>query len=225
VTRRHIAPFLWSRGIRRIDELILSHADLDHFNGVPQLAERFAIGRVICTPTFAERNMAAVQKTVSVLETRRIPMQIVHAGKRWEDDGVSFEVLHPPHIGPPGKENVRSLVLHVMYADWSMLLTGDLEEEGLEQVLARPPPRIDVLMAPHHGSDKSNVPALAKWARAKLVASCQATPPGERSNVKMYEKAGAKFLGTWPHGSITIRPGDRQAPVETYRTKLMLRPF
>ena len=51
VTRRHIAPFLWSRGIRRIDDLILSHADLDHFNGVPQLAERFAIGRVICTPS------------------------------------------------------------------------------------------------------------------------------------------------------------------------------
>ena len=42
---RSIAPFLWSRGIRRIDDLILSHADLDHFNGVKDLAERFAIGR------------------------------------------------------------------------------------------------------------------------------------------------------------------------------------
>ena len=225
VTRRHIAPFLWSRGIRRIDELILSHADLDHFNGVPQLAERFAVGRVICTPTFAERSLAAMEQTMAALETRGIPMQIVHTGKRWEADGVSLKVLHPPLIGPPGKENVRSLVLHVKYGDWSMLLTGDLEEAGLTQVLALPPPRIDVLMAPHHGSDKSNVPELAAWAKPKLVVSCQTAPVNERLNVKMYEKAGAKFLGTWPHGSITIRATDRQTPVETYRTKLTFAPF
>ena len=35
VTRRQIAPFLWSRHIRRVDEVFLSHADLDHFNGMP----------------------------------------------------------------------------------------------------------------------------------------------------------------------------------------------
>jgi competence protein ComEC len=248
VTRRHIAPLLWSRGIRRIDELILSHADLDHFNGVPQLAERFAIGRVLCTPTFAERNMAAVQKTVEVLQTHGIPMQIVHTGKHWEEDGIAFRVLHPPLVGPAGKENVRSLVLLVTTLEepgargkererWSMLLTGDLEEAGLEQVLMQRPPRIDVLMAPHHGSDKSNIPELAKWAKPRLVVSCQAAPPGgERLNVKMYEKAGAKFLGTWPHGSITIRTpagdvrrarGEEEggASVETFRTKLLLRPF
>src|SRR5260370_1267193 len=33
VTRRQIAPFLLSRGIRRIDEPFLSHADLDPFHG------------------------------------------------------------------------------------------------------------------------------------------------------------------------------------------------
>ena len=38
VTRRHIAPYLWSRGIRRIDELLVSHGDLDHFNGIPALS-------------------------------------------------------------------------------------------------------------------------------------------------------------------------------------------
>jgi competence protein ComEC len=35
VTRRNIAPFLWSQGITRIDEVFLSHADLDHYNGLP----------------------------------------------------------------------------------------------------------------------------------------------------------------------------------------------
>jgi competence protein ComEC len=225
VTRRHIAPFLWSRGIRRIDEMIQSHADLDHINGVPQLAERLAIGRVVCTPTFAERSLPAVQKTLAALESRGIDMEIVHAGQRWEADGVSFAVLHPPAVGPKGKENVRSLVLHVTHADFSMLLTGDLEDAGLRDVLKLPAPSIDVLMAPHHGSDTSNIPDLARWAKPKLVVSCQTFPTSERLSVKMYEKAGAKYLGTWPHGAVTIRPEDRTAPVETYRTRLTLRPF
>src|SRR5262249_56481645 len=51
VTRRHIAPYLWSRGHRRIDELFLSHADLDHFNGVTALLERFAVGPITCAPS------------------------------------------------------------------------------------------------------------------------------------------------------------------------------
>jgi len=71
-------------------------------------------------------------------------------------------------------------------------------------------------MAPHHGSDKSNVPALAAWAKPKLIVSSQTEPVSERLSVKMYEQTGAKFLGTWPHGAITIRPG---VGVETYRTK------
>ena len=225
VTRRYIAPYLWSRGIRRIDALILSHADLDHFNGVPQLAERFTIGRVISTPTFAERGSQGMQSTLSALEARGLQIETVHAGRRWQDDGVSFEVLHPPSVGPPGKENARSLVLLVMHADWSMLLTGDLEEAGLERVLDLPARPIDVLMAPHHGSDRSNIPALAQWAKPKLVVSCQTTPTSERKSVRMYEKIGAKYLATWPHGAITIRPSDPEATVQSYRSKLRLKPF
>lgn len=224
VTRRHIAPFLWSRGIRRIDELILSHADLDHFNGVPQLADRFTIGRVVTTPSFAERSIAAVQKTLDAIDARGIPLDVVHAGRQWEHDGVSFEVLHPPPAGPAGKENARSLVVHVKHVGWSMLLTGDLEDAGLAQVLASPLRPVDVLMAPHHGSDRSNVPALAERTRPKLVVSSQAEPTSERVSVKMYEQLGATYLSTWPHGAITLRP-QSEVPVETYRTKLSLRPF
>src|SRR5205085_11054053 len=61
VTRRHIAPFLWSRGIRRLDEVFISHADLDHFNGLPDLLDYFTIGQVTCTPTFADRANAPVR--------------------------------------------------------------------------------------------------------------------------------------------------------------------
>jgi len=224
VTRRSIAPYLWSRGIRRIDLLLLSHADLDHFNGVPQLAERFAIGRAITTPTFAERGGKEMQRAIAALESLGVALEIAHRGQRLEVDGVSIEVLHPPAVGPDGIENVRSLVLHVTHGEWSMLLTGDLEDAGLAQVLQMPRRKVDVLMAPHHGSDRSNIPAFANWARPKLVVSSQSIPKGDRVSVPMYEKMGAKYLSTWPHGTITIRP-KADAQVETYRTKLAMRLF
>jgi competence protein ComEC len=180
---------------------------------------------VISTPTFGQRDLPGMRKTLSALESRGLAVEVVSTGKRWDEDGVSFEVLHPPTVGPAKNENARSLVLLVKHGDWSMLLTGDLEGEGLTRVLALPPPRIDVLMAPHHGSETSNNADLAKWARPKLVVSCQAEPKSERASVRMYEKMGAKFLGTWPHGAITIRPSQMDAAVETFRTKVVFGPF
>jgi beta-lactamase superfamily II metal-dependent hydrolase len=82
-----------------------------------------------------------------------------------------------------------------------------------------------VLMAPHHGSDRSNIRDLAKWAKPKLVVSSQTAPLNRRESVKMYQQTGAKFLATWPHGAITIRPGDAEAAVETFATKQRLKPF
>ena len=70
---------------------------------------------------------------------------------------------------------------------------------------------------------KSNISDLAKWAKPMLVVSSQTAPTSVRESVKMYEKLGATFLATWPNGAITLRPDDREAPVETYRTKRRLK--
>ena len=220
VTRRHIAPFLWRRGIRRVDDVIVSHADLDHFNGIPALLERFRVGRVICTPTFAQRTTPAVGHTLAELDRAGIPSAIVSRGERWQVDGVHFQVLHPPPTGPAGNENARSLVLRVTYRDLNLLLTGDLEDTGLTQVLELPAPPVDVLMAPHHGSERANVPALASWAAPRVVVSCQAMPRFEQQTAALYQRHGASFLATWRHGTVTVRHDGTNARVETFRTQI-----
>jgi competence protein ComEC len=218
VTRHKIAPFLWHRGIRRIDEVFLSHADLDHFNGLSALLDRFAVGQITCTPTFADRATPGVRHTLEVLDRRRIPLRTVRAGDRLEAGTVAMLVLHPPAAGPEGEENVRSLVLLVRHAGHSLLLTGDLEGLGLERVLALPPVPVDVLMAPHHGSRTANQPELAAWARPKLVVSCEGPPRGPTRAPEPYTAAGARFLGTWPHGAVTVRSHVSGLVVETFQT-------
>ena len=219
VTRRQIAPFLWSRGIRRIDEVFISHADLDHFNGLPSLLERFTIGQVTCTPTFSEKPTPGVRFTLEALQREKIPVRIVSAGDRLSAGPVEMEIIHPPAIGPEGNENTRSMVMLVRHAGHTILLTGDLEGAGLERVLAMDIPNIDVLMAPHHGSRASNTPRLAAWARPKLVVSCEGVPRGFIRAAEPYSESGARFLGTWPHGAVTLRSHTTGLVVETFRSR------
>jgi competence protein ComEC len=218
VTRRHIAPFLWQRGIRRIDEIFLSHADLDHFNGLPALLERFTIGQVSRTPTFPDKATAGVQLTLELLDKHKIPLRVLRTGDRLQAGDVAIDVLHPPPTGPDGNENTRSLVLLIHHAGHSLLLTGDLEGAGLERVLALPAPAVDVLMAPHHGSRVSNTPRLATWGRPAAVVSCEGPPRGGLRHPEPYTALGARFLGTWPHGAITIHSHPTGLVLETYQT-------
>jgi competence protein ComEC len=220
VTRRTVAPYLWYRGVRRIDELFLSHADLDHFNGVVELLERFDVGLITLTPSFSQKGLPGVQKTVAEINRLSVPIRIAQAGDRLTAGGVTLDVLHPPGAGPDGNENVRSLVLKLRYEGRTVLLTGDLEGPGLGRVLALPAEPVDVLMAPHHGSATANTPDLARWARPALVVSCQGRPSGARAKKPdPYAEVNAPVWGTWPHGAVTIRWEPAGLVAETYLTK------
>jgi competence protein ComEC len=221
VTRRQIAPYLWHRGIRRIDEVLLSHADLDHFNGLTLLLDRFAVGQVTCTPTFQDRQTPAVRRTLLELEKRDVPIRIVSAGQRLSAGDVILDVLHPPARGPEGNENARSLVLAIRYQGRTILLTGDLEGPGLERVLQLPNVTADVLMAPHHGNRAATAP-MAAWSDTKVIVSCNDAPRGKSRPVTSDDQS-LPWFGTWPHGAVTFRIRDGQIVLETYASQIRRR--
>jgi competence protein ComEC len=218
VTRRYIAPYLWSRGVRRIDELFLSHADLDHFNGVSDLLERFPVGQVTCTPSFAEKDLPGVRRTLAAIERHDIPTRIVQAGDLLTAGEIELEVLHPPRAGPDGNENVRSMVLLVRHQGHSILLTGDLEGEGQARVRSRRIEPVDVLMAPHHGSATANTSALAGWARPKLVVACDGKPRQKNNRGDPYAEIDAKVWVTGEQGAAIVRSGAGMLTAEAFRS-------
>jgi competence protein ComEC len=225
VTRRVVAPFLWSRRVRRIDELILTHADLDHFNGVPALLERFPVGRVTANPSFAAKDTPGVAELMRAVEAARVPTRVVRAGDRFSAGAVEFEGLHPPAAGPPGPENARSLVLRVRHAGHTILLTGDIDGEGRAMLLRGRPPAADVWQAPHHGGRLANPPELAVWARPAAVVAHNA--PGEAAAAAaVYREAGATFVGTWPAGAVTIESSSRGLHLHAYHAPraILIRP-
>jgi competence protein ComEC len=65
----------------------------------------------------------------------------------------------------------------------------------------------------------ANSPDLAAWARPRVVVSCQGPPRGPANVSEPYTARGARYLGTWPHGAITVRSHASGLVIETYLTR------
>ena len=106
-----IAGYLWSRGITRIDAVVLSHADVDHYNAMPGLLERFEIGVVYVSPLMfdpwaTDGQLDAPEFLRTTLEEVGIPIREIWMNDRLQvaNPEVAIEVLHPPRMGVAGRD-------------------------------------------------------------------------------------------------------------------------
>jgi competence protein ComEC len=214
VSRRKIAPFLWSKKITTIDKLLISHADLDHFNGLPFLLQSFNVRSVATTPSFSQKPTPGVALVNQLLGNPRANLELITKGKSWSSGGVDFEVLHPPQVGPSGNENTRSMVIEVGYKGFKMLLTGDLQSPGLEMVLQLPPRAVDVLMAPHHGSTKSLPSEFLNWCQPASVVI--GTQGDIYPSMPLPVNSLSNWMSTREEGAITLRFHKSGIAIETF---------
>jgi competence protein ComEC len=209
IGRRVVAPALWERGVNRIDTVVLSHADQDHYDGLPDLLDRFAVGEVRITPGFASDDNPMAVQLVSELKSRKVPVRLIVAPESWETAGARFTVWHPAEAWhPEASDNARSVVLDIEFLGRHLLLTGDLEQLGLETLLAtpEPDPAPEVILSPHHGGRSANPERLYRWARPRLVVVSQ-RPAASRSNdpLAFVESSEIPLLRTWREGAICMR--------------------
>ena len=204
-----IAGFLWSRGITRIDAMILSHADVDHYNAVPGLLDRFHVGAVYVSPLmfdwFGATGPADAPEVLrQAILAAGIKTNEVWSGDRLRIGDVMLELLHPPQDGVIGSDNANSIVIVVKYAGRRLLLPGDLETPGLEDVIAELPVDCDILMAPHHGSRRSDPPGFAAWSTPEW-AVVSGGADADATVAQSYEAVGAKVLNTGNLGAVEFR--------------------
>jgi competence protein ComEC len=202
---RPIAAYLWSRGIRRIETAIISHADADHFNALPGLMERFAVGQVCVSPFMFDSQAPAISALRQAIRASPTPVKILRRGDSWSLGGdVRARVRHPPAMAPSGSDNADSIVLQISGGGREILLTGDLEPPGLKRLLNQPALRCEGLMAPHHGSSHSDPAALAAWARPRWVVISDGHGRDTELTRRVYEAAGAKVAHTARDGAARI---------------------
>lgn len=222
VGERVVSPFLWSKGIRRVDIMVITHPHPDHFGGLAAVARNFRIGE------FWEASPAPEDKGYAEF-ARGLPRTAAHKrvlrGFRHREGKVVIEALHPEHAGAGGAgaaANESSLVLRIALGEVSFLLTGDIGAATERELLdAGGELRSTVLKAPHHGSAYSSSPAFleAVGPGIALVSAGQGNTYGFPSPTVLdrYMEAGARVFRTDVHGAVEVRTDGRRLGVRIAR--------
>ncbi len=195
-----VATALRNFRIEAMNMLVISHADSDHAGGRNGLlAEIFAKQKWSGTPEQLSDN------------NEYLPCS---AGMHWRWDGVDFKVLYPiENTEGKNTDNNRSCVIQIDAGGRRLLLTGDIEKQGEQQVLASGVDlRADVLMAPHHGSKTSSSPAFLNAVAADTVvlSSGYKNRFHHPAHVvsQRYKAHGMTILNTAEVGAVRIRLSD-----------------
>jgi competence protein ComEC len=167
-----VSQVLWSRGIRRLDVVALTHAHSDHMGGLPSVLRNFHPAELWVgnNPRFALYN-ALLDEAASL----HVRVRSLRAGDAFAFGPTQVSVLAPFSDYQPGPEpgNNDSLVLHVAYGATAVMLEGDAESPIEQAMLAESGLASTLLKVGHHGSITSTRPEfLARVAPQCAVISC-----------------------------------------------------
>ncbi len=216
-----VSPFLWSRGLTRVDFLLATHGDADHVQGLIDVAKNFEIGTAILGRDPLQTD--ELNEFLAVLDRRRVPIEFVAAGDTFRFGDVKAEVLNPT-VGSTtdASTNDSSVVLRLTFGERSLLLTGDIESAGEKSLLALPEKlKADVVKVAHHGSRTSSIQPFVAASEAKIavIPVGRTSPHGHPHEevVDRWKTAGAKVLTTGSRGTVTVSTNGNAVLLETYK--------
>ncbi|HEM2621924.1 TPA: DNA internalization-related competence protein ComEC/Rec2 [Streptococcus suis] len=210
---RTLIPYLHSRGVDRIDSLVLTHTDTDHVGDVLEVAKQVQIGRIVVSP-----GSLTVPDFVATLKKINVPVHVVKVGDRLPIFDSYLEVLYPDGTGDGG--NNDSIVLYGRLLETNFLFTGDLEQGELDLIETYPNLPVDVLKAGHHGSKGSSYPEFLDHIGAKIAL----VSAGENNRYKhphqetleRFDSRNIQVYRTDQQGAIRFR-GWKEWKIETVR--------
>jgi competence protein ComEC len=168
IGRRIVIPYLNYSGIRDIDAIFVSHYDIDHINGIVEIVEQRPVkhiygdskGSITKTAVFLEHCLKQCSKKIEQpAESAR------HISVLWPTEQKRFQSFQPNNL---------SQVILIEYAQKKILLCSDIEKEAQEEIIKiYPNLRVDILVLPHHGSERTRSTRFIERLRPSvLLCSC-----------------------------------------------------
>jgi len=209
VGRRVVAPFLDWAGVNKIGAVIVSHNDIDHINGIPEIAEHCEVGGVYANTAFFDK---ADQWGTAKFLNDCLSEMCIKIQRLNEDLNLSSSA--DIKILWPGEEickneglgdNDKSLVSLIEFSGYKILLCSDIEKFAQRELLRLYPDlKADIVVVPHHGSVNTlEANFLEKLDADILICSCGRSQYEKQQVVK--ERDNTKSFYTSKDGAVTVR--------------------
>ncbi|MGD9110682.1 MAG: MBL fold metallo-hydrolase, partial [Phycisphaerales bacterium] len=208
IGRRVVGPFLRHEGTDSIDAIIISHDDIDHINGIPEIVADNKIKAVYTTRAFAKKaeDYGAARYLNYCLNNENIKIELLPEKLETTDD-AAIKILWPDvnaSLNDSLSDNDKSVVSLIEYAGRRILICSDIESYAQQKLFERfESLSADVVIAPHHGSlSTMSENFLERLGAEYVICSC-----GQRQYLKL--QRAPKYRGNWfytpKHGAISVR--------------------
>ncbi len=214
VGRYRIEPFLKSQGVGALDYVLISHGDSDHINGVEELIERQDMGVKIGTlvlpvPEVWDEELTGLAEKAKGYGIRVV---VIKPGQSIKEGDMAITCIQPGNMGTESG-NASSMVLAVQYEEFDMLLTGDVEGEGEEQLTEKLEEQYrdcswEILKVAHHGSKNSSSEEFLRQVSPvyALISAGRENRYGHphQETIERLADAGSKICSTQENGALIM---------------------
>ncbi|SHJ85498.1 DNA internalization-related competence protein ComEC/Rec2 [Hespellia stercorisuis] len=211
VGRYRIEPFLKSQGVGVLDYVFVSHGDADHMNGIEEMIERQSVGvkvRCLVLPVqeLWDENLTELAQTAADRNTRVLT---IRESQCLTEGTMTLTCLQPDTDFPGEIGNASSVVLKLSYGAFDMLLTGDVEGAGEDELEKNPVlGECEVLKVAHHGSKNSSSETMLNKIRPEvsLISAGRENRYGHphADTIDRLENVESRIFCTQELGAITI---------------------
>lgn len=162
VGKNTLLPYLLDRGITKIDVIVVSHFDRRPCaDGLFTVMKELRVKKVIISKQ--KEDSENFQKFLKIVKDKNIKIQLVKAGDRIDfENNLYMDILWPTEqleISDNALNN-NSIVAKLVYKNFSVLFTGDIEEVAEKEIVNRYKNsailKSTVLKVAHHGSKTSS---------------------------------------------------------------------
>ncbi len=244
VATYRIIPFLKSKGIWKLDYVFITHMDEDHISGILEIMDqmksgdgnyynnRIKIDHLIIPRIHTQEE--TYHEVIAQAYKKGIKLMYIDKGDMILDKELAITCYHPIKDYIPNTKNSYSLVLDVNFKKFNLLLTGDVEGEGEEELIQyledmnranknKVIKEYDILKVSHHGSKYSTPVRFLELVKPKysIISYGKNNTYGHphKDLLGRLSDASSTVITTSDLGAITIRSDGNYMSIKAYRNK------